>query len=104
MSRVQRSRSAGARIPKGAICVSRPSPFCNPFLTAIAFRHWLETGDIAWSVTTAWAHFLKPRDYEMRREFILTHLPELRGKTLACWCPLTKECHADVLIEMASVT
>lgn len=26
---------------------------------------------------------------------------ELRGKNLACWCPLGKPCHADVLLEIA---
>ena len=24
----------------------------------------------------------------------------LRGKDLACWCPLDEPCHADVLIEL----
>lgn len=28
---------------------------------------------------------------------------ELRGKVLACWCPLTYRCHADVLLELANV-
>lgn len=26
----------------------------------------------------------------------------LRGKDLACWCPLDKPCHADVLLELAT--
>lgn len=29
-------------------------------------------------------------------------LPELRGKDLACWCPLDEPCHADVLLEIAN--
>jgi hypothetical protein len=29
-------------------------------------------------------------------------LAELRGKNLACWCPLNKPCHADVLLEIAN--
>lgn len=29
-------------------------------------------------------------------------LPELRGKNLACWCPLDKPCHCDVLLELAN--
>lgn len=28
---------------------------------------------------------------------------ELRGRDLACWCPLDGPCHADVLIEVANV-
>jgi len=27
---------------------------------------------------------------------------ELGGKNLACWCPLDKPCHADVLLELAN--
>ena len=27
---------------------------------------------------------------------------ELSGKDLACWCPLDRPCHADVLIELAN--
>lgn len=26
----------------------------------------------------------------------------LRGKNLACWCPLDRPCHADVLLELAN--
>lgn len=28
---------------------------------------------------------------------------ELRGKNLACWCPLDQPCHADVLLEAANM-
>ncbi len=27
---------------------------------------------------------------------------ELRGKNLACWCPLDGPCHADVLLDLAN--
>jgi len=29
-------------------------------------------------------------------------LGELRGRDLACWCPLDQPCHADVLLELAN--
>jgi hypothetical protein len=29
---------------------------------------------------------------------------ELRGKNLACWCPLDQPCHADVLLRLANTT
>ena len=29
-------------------------------------------------------------------------LNELKGRDLACWCPLDQPCHADVLIELAN--
>ena len=33
---------------------------------------------------------------------IIEALESLRGKDLACWCPLDQPCHADVLIEFAN--
>lgn len=30
------------------------------------------------------------------------NVAELRGKDLACWCPLDQPCHADVLLELAN--
>lgn len=27
---------------------------------------------------------------------------ELRGKNLACWCPLGQPCHADILLKIAN--
>ena len=27
---------------------------------------------------------------------------DLRGKNLACWCPLDQPCHADFLLELAN--
>ncbi len=42
-----------------------------------------------------------------RRSTLLSHLEELRGKDLACWCSITKggcynPCHADVLLALAN--
>jgi hypothetical protein len=36
-----------------------------------------------------------------RRQWILSQLPNLRGKTLACWCGKGMACHAIVLAKMA---
>jgi hypothetical protein len=30
------------------------------------------------------------------------HIAQLRGKNLACYCHLEKQCHADVLLDMAN--
>jgi hypothetical protein len=29
-------------------------------------------------------------------------IAELRGRDLACWCPLDQPCHADVLLAIAN--
>jgi hypothetical protein len=34
--------------------------------------------------------------------FVLWKIDALRGKNLACWCPLDQPCHADVLLELAN--
>lgn len=35
-------------------------------------------------------------------EFEGYNLTPLRGKNLACWCPLDQPCHADVLLRLAN--
>lgn len=41
-------------------------------------------------------------DYTAGILFRKTVKLELRGKDLACWCPLDGPCHADVLLEIAN--
>jgi hypothetical protein len=40
--------------------------------------------------------------YLMIRGELRNQIHELRGKNLACWCPLNQPCHADVLLELAN--
>jgi len=103
--RIQRSRAKGSRLQAAndlpIVCVSRPSKWGNPFSGGLAdvagdrkaalraksvaqFRHALATGDPSLGFSIV----------EVRRE--------LRGKNLACWCPLDEPCHADVLLEAAN--
>jgi hypothetical protein len=111
--RIQRKRTKGWRMPPGAVFVGRPTAWGNPFTIAAcieagyagseaeartvcvdAFRDWLK-GD-------GWAAGISP-DWTKRRAALLEGLPELRGKDLACWCPVDGwPCHADVLIELAN--
>ena len=95
-SRIQLKRTRGWRKPKEAVVVSRPSKFGNPWhvgpdtsrKTAVdQYRKWLR-GDMGGHLS------------EQRRA-VIESLPELRGRDLACWCPIEEPCHADVLIEMA---
>jgi hypothetical protein len=30
------------------------------------------------------------------------HIEHLRGKKLACWCPLHQPCHAELLLQLAN--
>lgn len=100
--RIQLRRQKGYRKPSGSVNVARPTPWGNPFkvnarsdnATAVAMYHLWLSGGIP-------QHNL-PMNVNVRRDWILSHLAELRGKDLACWCPLDKPCHADVLLELAN--
>jgi hypothetical protein len=39
---------------------------------------------------------------DARRAVIQKRLPELHGKYLACFCELSADCHADVLLRLAN--
>ena len=41
----------------------------------------------------------KYREYILKRQDLIDALPELEGKTLACWCA-PKKCHGHLLIEL----
>jgi len=95
-----------------AVIVARPSKWGNPYRVGSAlvvfvdiertqrvesltpamavalYRHlWLTS----WAVGDLAAPRPRPGD-----------LDELRGRDLACWCPLDQPCHADVLLEIAN--
>ena len=85
--RIQRKRTKGWRMPPNTVYVGRPSKWCNHFVIGpdgtarqcvLKFINHLTVWDHAWV-----------RD-------------QLKGKNLACWCPLDQPCHADVLLKMAN--
>jgi hypothetical protein len=41
---------------------------------------------------------------EDQYSWMIKEIQELRGKNLACFCPLDQACHADVLLELANTT
>ena len=87
--RPQRSRRKGARLPEGAIVVTRPTKWGNP--------HPLELGRaeaVRRYRDDLLAGRLKVCVDDVKRE--------LRGRDLACYCPLDEPCHADVLLAVAN--
>ena len=104
-SRIQLRRTKGWRIPEGAVVCTRPGGRGNPFAhpdPAIAqrmFRVWL-LGTCR-SAPLFDCRVALP-DLATRRRAILDTMGELRGRDLACWCPLDHPCHADVLLEIAN--
>ena len=43
----------------------------------------------------------KFEEYLLSNEELMESLPELRGKTLGCWCK-PKSCHGDILLRYAN--
>jgi hypothetical protein len=44
----------------------------------------------------------KYREYLLSRPDLLSHLSELKDKTLGCWCKPKLACHGDVLVELVN--
>lgn len=92
---VQRSRSKGYRLPENTKSVCRPGKWGNPHKVLIKggeqiavnlYREDLVNGTIL-------DRFNKP---------LIDSIDELRGYNLACFCPLDRPCHRNVLLDLAN--
>lgn len=88
--RIQRKRTKGWKMPPNTVYVARGSKWGNPF-----------------TITSDRDAAAVVREFRYHVETYLANgvgypLAELRGKNLACWCPLDQPCHADVLLELAN--
>lgn len=103
VKRIQRRRAKGWRMPEGAVYVGRGSRWGNPYRIAPAFD--LDGIHIP-EITADSAVKLFRENLESRMRSFPSVRAELvailRGKDLACWCPLDAPCHADVLLEIAN--
>lgn len=104
--RIQMSRQRPWRADNpDAVIVARPSKWGNPFAIGLWYGASGPNGEWSRSV-----HIYDRADAatEYRRAARLGHpnipsdLSPLRGKDLACWCPLDQPCHADVLLDIAN--
>lgn len=88
-------------MPANTVVVSRPSRWGNPYhVSDVVLRYpSLTAHEAAAFAVNQFRHDLRadhpgyPSDDDIRRE--------LAGRNLACWCPLARPCHADVLLEIA---
>lgn len=101
--RIQRRRTKGWQMPENTVYVGRPTKWGNPYsrgqITQIAALAVTDDVVLAFRIlVTSEASW--PYREEAKRV--------LRGKNLACWCPLYGEngvripCHADILLQMAN--
>lgn len=93
--RIQRKRTKGWKMPPNTVSVTRPGKWGNPFVVG-------KDGDAAECVAL-YRHEMKVRiKAPIFGESTREGLASLRGKNLACFCPLDQPCHADVLLELAN--
>ncbi|MBT2420574.1 DUF4326 domain-containing protein [Streptomyces sp. ISL-22] len=81
------------QLPPGAVYVGRRAPH----LPGHALRN-------PYSVKACGSPQEAVRRYRrwlLSREDLLTLVRDLRGQALACWCPLDRPCHVDVIAELA---
>lgn len=90
--RIQRKRTKGWKMPPNTVSVTRPGMWGN----YAAVRAGPQTGQAAVNAFRQWVEIEASWAWKGRASI------DLRGKNLACWCPLDQPCHADVLLEIAN--
>ena len=123
--RIQLRRTKGWRKPEGAVVVSRPSKWGNPFQVyfCACCKQWdvEDNNGVGYLIDHKYARE-NPSPTQPKTEAVMDAVrlfhdditcfgasdvtvdeirAELAGKDLACWCPLGP-CHADVLLEIAN--
>ncbi|MCU1305140.1 MAG: 60, gp60 [Candidatus Sulfotelmatobacter sp.] len=104
--RIQRKRTKGWKMPPNTVYVGRPTKWGNPFPVGRLLCR--ESAIVLFEALFG----IEPSEPLDNREKFFQHrgngypvgdvAGELRGKNLACWCPLDQLCHADVLLEIAN--
>jgi hypothetical protein len=105
-------------MPPNTVYVGRPSQFGNRFVVG-ARRHGFNGSEAEtlshysdyrknvdlwdnWPLVDAATAVRAFREMQCHETFLDRARKDLRGKNLACWCPLDRPCHADVLLELAN--
>ncbi len=86
--RIQRMRTKGWKMPPNTVYVGRPTKWGNSYI--------IDSEDERAEAVESFEFEIASK---IRRGLDLS---SLRGKDLACWCPLDKPCHADVLLRLAN--
>lgn len=108
--RIQRKRTRDWKMPENTIYVGRPTKYGNPYkvvkeggvwfvrLDGVNFASSDNKRHAARMAVNWFLDYLSNMPTWIRSEM----LDELRGKNLACWCPLDQPCHADILIALSN--
>lgn len=108
--RIQRKRTKGWKMPENTVYVGRGSKWGNPFKVGhFYFEKYYpnfasrcltseKKENVFFNEITARAAVYLFEKYALMK----IDTKDLRGKNLACWCPLDQPCHADVLLRKAN--
>lgn len=104
--RVQLRRTKGWRMPPNTVKVARPTKWGNPMKVGETILTCGEPvvngmGPLVQREATAEdaVRYYRQRALKLAPSGVFE---PLRGKCLACYCPLNQPCHADVLLELAN--
>ena len=101
--RVQLSRRKGWRMPPNTVSVARPTRWGNPWKVGdLMEADYTRGGTVRLSEASDAVDMFRLKLDAMKSERREAFLAPLRGKNLACWCPLGQPCHADVLLAIAN--
>jgi hypothetical protein len=99
-TRIQLSRKKGWRMPPNTVKVDRSTKWGNPY--AVKPPEFLAAQAMRCFEISVGLSMLGSRCMNDGIDWIASHLKELRGKNLACWCKPGQPCHADVLLRLAN--
>lgn len=98
--RIVLSRRKGWRMPANTMKIDRSTKWGNPFVIGKdgtraecieLYRRFVGGNEAT-----------KRKEVLAARELVADFAHELRGKNLACWCPMDEPCHADILLKIAN--
>lgn len=108
-TRIQLSRRKGWRMPPNTVKVDRSTKWGNPCIVGV---HGTRADCVLWFKAAMHGAIVlghHNKDGTWLSDQLIAYLKmarrdrrHLRGKNLACWCPIGAPCHADVLLEMAN--
>lgn len=101
--RIQLSRKKGWRMPPNTVKVDRTTKWGNPFIVGkhgtraecVDLHQRLLAGYLCISIDRGCIEA-----QQAHRAFVKENRHLLKGKNLACWCPLDASCHADTLLNL----
>jgi Domain of unknown function (DUF4326) len=110
-TRIQLKRSKGWRMPAGVVKVDRTTIWGNPFRAGLHYDiqhavdlHRQYLGEAVRGELSP-KHLRRLQDEGCDIDKFMEaarRIGELRGKTLACWCPMDSPCHAENLLQLAN--